>query len=567
MSAAQVIPTVPFISVFDGGSFSNLSQPAGPDIDCLQATIMNQAQYRRFGTHNSAVFNFVVDTDASGGELAGVRWYELRQTSDGQPWTIYQEGTYVSPVGGKNAFNASMAMNGNGDIGMAYSTVSTSESIGVYYTGRLAGDPLNVMTSGESLIAQSTGNNPNLRYADYSQLSVDPADDASFWHITEYFNPNRRDVAANFSLAPPPPDDIGVTSIDTPNNGILTNAESITVTINNFGNNDITNPAVQYTIDGGTAVVESFSGTITAGTSESYTFTTTADLSATGTYSIAAKTNLAGDTNPNNDETIKMVTNGVIYCMPTALLGCNLDGIKQFILGTISADDGGNGCNTEPASSPTGYADRTDLSTDLDNQSGTNEYILQAQHNWTAGANVEALSVWIDFDDSGTFEVSERLISGEFFNSFGELEDFTLTIPVNSPLGTHRLRAKAIDTSAGGNVLDPCLDSDYGEVQDYTVNITGVLGLEDLAISQAELVVLSLDNNQFDISLVTSFDETASITVFNMLGQKLAFNNLRKEGDRYNYQLDMSYATAGIYLIKIGDQASNTYKTAKIIVR
>ena len=567
MSSAQVIPTVPFISVFDGGGFSNLSQPAGPDIDCLQATIMNQAQYRRFGTHNSAVFNFVIDTDAGGGELAGVRWYELRQTADGQPWTIYQEGTYVSPAGGKNAFNASMAMNGNGDIGMAYSTVSTSESIGVYYTGRLAGDPLNVMTSGESLIAQSTGNNPNLRYADYSQLSVDPADDASFWHITEYFNPNRRDVAANFSLAPPPPDDIGVTSIDAPNSGILTNAESITVTINNFGNNDITNPPVQYTIDGGTAVVESFSGTITAGTSESYTFTATADLSATGTYSIAAKTNLAGDTNPNNDETTKMVTNGVQYCMPTALLGCNLDGIKQFVLGSISADDGGIGCNTEPASSPTGYADRTNLSTDLDNQAGSNEYTLQARHNWPDGANVEALSVWIDFDDSGTFEASERLISGDFFTSFDVLEDFILTIPVNSPLGTHRLRAKAIDTSAGGDILDPCLDSDYGEVQDYTVNITGVLGLEDLAISQAELVVLTLDNNQFDISLVTSFDETASITIFNMLGQKLAFNNLRKEGDRYSYQLDMSYATTGIYLIKMGDQASNTYKTAKIIVK
>jgi hypothetical protein len=52
-----------------------------------------------------------------------------------------------------------------------------------------------------------------------------------------------------------------------------------------------------------------------------------------------------------------------------------------------------------------------------------------------------------------------------------------------------------------------------------------------------------------------------------MLGQKLAFNNLEKQGDRYNYQLDMSYATAGIYLVKIGDQATNSYQTAKIIVK
>ena len=79
--------------------------------------------------------------------------------------------------------------------------------------------------------------------------------------------------------------------------------------------------------------------------------------------------------------------------------------------------------------------------------------------------------------------------------------------------------------------------------------------------------MISLPNNQFDISLVTSFDEIASISIYNMLGQKLAFNNLEKQGDRYNYQLDMSYATAGIYLIKMGDQASKTYKTARIIVK
>lgn len=52
-----------------------------------------------------------------------------------------------------------------------------------------------------------------------------------------------------------------------------------------------------------------------------------------------------------------------------------------------------------------------------------------------------------------------------------------------------------------------------------------------------------------------------------MLGQKLAFNFLEKQGDRYSYKLDMSYAAAGIYLVKIGDPTSKTYKKAKIIVK
>lgn len=199
ISSATQLNTAAFTGVFDGGSFSNLSQPSGPDIDCMQATIMNQAQFRQFPTHNSAVFNFVVDAIGAG-ELAAIRWYELRQDDSSSPWEIYQEGTYTSPVGGKHAFAGSMAMDAQGNIGMGYSTVSTSESIAIQYTGRLASDPLNVMTVDETLIAQGSGNNTSLRYADYIHLTVDPVDEKTFWHISEYFNSNRRDVVGVFKL-------------------------------------------------------------------------------------------------------------------------------------------------------------------------------------------------------------------------------------------------------------------------------------------------------------------------------------------------------------------------------
>ena len=109
VSSPQEIPTTPFIGVFDNGSFSNLRQPGSGrpiNVDALQATIMNQAQFRKFATHNSAVFNFVVDTDATSGELAGVRWYEFRQSGDNQPWSLHQEGTYTA-ANGKHAWNAS----------------------------------------------------------------------------------------------------------------------------------------------------------------------------------------------------------------------------------------------------------------------------------------------------------------------------------------------------------------------------------------------------------------------------------------------------------------------------
>ena len=107
----------------------------------------------------------------------------------------------------------------------------------------------------------------------------------------------------------------------------------------------------------------------------------------------------------------------------------------------------------------------------------------------------------------------------------------------------------------------------YGTTHDYTVNIDGTLGISDFATDASELIVESLPNNQFNISLITDYDERAAIAVYNVLGQTLAYNNIDKEGDRFKYELDMSYAPTGIYIIKMGDIYGNSYKTARIIVK
>ena len=213
VSAATEFAATPFIGVFDNGSFSNLTQPGNGRpirIDALQATVMNQAQFRKFGTHNSALFNFVVDTDASSGERAGVRWYEFRQSGDNQPWSLYQEGTYTAPDG-RHAWNASLAMDGQGNIGMGYTSMSgpsTSSTVyvGSYFTGRGSGDPLGTMTAMEEVIAAGDAKIPGTRYGDYSKMDVDPSDDATFWFINEYMNNGRKGVVGAFQIQVGPPD-------------------------------------------------------------------------------------------------------------------------------------------------------------------------------------------------------------------------------------------------------------------------------------------------------------------------------------------------------------------------
>ncbi|MBQ4818444.1 T9SS type A sorting domain-containing protein [Aquimarina sp. MMG016] len=211
ISQPQEIITTPFDSVFDNGSFQNLDEPGnGPDIDALQATMMYMTNYRRFGTHNSMVLNFVVDLDGTD-SLAGIRWYELRQTADGQPWTIYQEGTYVQPDG-LSAFCGSIAQDAQGNIGLAYTIVSSTVFTSLRYTGRLASDALGTMTLAEQVSSNgdAQNNRGDGRYGDYGQMTIDPLDDMTFWHISEYMkgpSPNvRRSHVVAFKLQPDTPD-------------------------------------------------------------------------------------------------------------------------------------------------------------------------------------------------------------------------------------------------------------------------------------------------------------------------------------------------------------------------
>lgn len=314
ISAPAIINTTPFISVFDGGSFNNVPQPIGPDQDVLQATIMNQAQYRRFPGYNSAIFNFVVDTDGSGAELAGIRWFELRQDTDSDPWIIYQEGTYISPNNNKHAFSGSMVMDGQGNIGMGYTTVSSSERIAINFTGRYASDPLGQMTIEETLIAQSLSNNPSNRLADYVQLSLDPVNDKTFWHIAEYFiNGQRTDVVGVFQIASDFGNDVGVVSIDEPIDGTLSETETVTVTVFNYGENEQTNIPVSFQVNGGSVVSEVMPGPLATGIEMQYTFSTAADMGIVGSvYEITAYTDLTNDEYQLNDT----MTKSVVYLAP-----------------------------------------------------------------------------------------------------------------------------------------------------------------------------------------------------------------------------------------------------------
>ena len=152
-------------------------------LDAIADRAMYRAQYRNFGAYQTIVMNHTVD--ASGADLAGIRWYELRNTGNAG-WMINQQSTFAPDS--TNRWMGSIAMNSNGDIGLGYSASSASIYPAIRYTGRLAADAPGSMTQGEGTLIAGTGAQTSSysRWGDYSSLSVDPSDDCTFWYTSEY---------------------------------------------------------------------------------------------------------------------------------------------------------------------------------------------------------------------------------------------------------------------------------------------------------------------------------------------------------------------------------------------
>ena len=187
------LPTAPFDSIFPCAPTSRdcLPQPGIPVNDPRDLDILSYRQrptfrlaYRNFKTYETMVTNQSVEALPG---VAGVRWYEIRRV--GSTYSLYQQATFA-PVDGVHRWMGSIAMDKNGDIGLGYSVVNgTSVYPGIRYTGRLAGDPLGQMTLGEGTIMNGTGvqTTTNSRWGDYTDMTVDPVDDCTFWYVNEYY--------------------------------------------------------------------------------------------------------------------------------------------------------------------------------------------------------------------------------------------------------------------------------------------------------------------------------------------------------------------------------------------
>ncbi len=198
----------------------------------------------------------------------------------------------------------------------------------------LAFDPITEMVAQGPVPATTTlsvtGNLPIGTFSGITRLRVvlvETTVGTSVQPCGSYFYGETQDFSVN--ILAPQPNDLGVVAVLSPNDACgLSASESITVRITNFGTATQSNFPVSYSVNGGAAVTEIFSGSIDFGMSANHTFAATANMSTSGAYSIKGYSGLTGDATASNDTTIR-----VIYNIPV-ISGATLPYNENFENGT-----------------------------------------------------------------------------------------------------------------------------------------------------------------------------------------------------------------------------------------
>ncbi len=164
-------------------SFSCIPQPSGTTpLDPLREVVMHRLQYRNFRRHQTLVGSFATNLSVDPALRAGVRWFELRNTGAG--WYLHQEGTWSPDT--THRWMPGVAMDGHGNIAAAYSVSSGSLFPSLRYSGRTVGAAAGTFDQAEASFFAGSSSQSGVRWGDYAALSVDPADECTFWFTSEY---------------------------------------------------------------------------------------------------------------------------------------------------------------------------------------------------------------------------------------------------------------------------------------------------------------------------------------------------------------------------------------------
>jgi hypothetical protein len=387
--------------------------------------------------------------------------------------------------------------------------------------------------------------------------------------------------------------DLSVISIDSPvGTAEYTDSELVTITIQNAGSDSISNFDLSVQVDSGDTITETYSGTLSPGESDQFTFGQSFDLSSVGNHEITVTALLDGDESSSNDSiSVTIYTTGTADCpdeydLPVVWRD-NFECYEAFAIEniqgwTIIDNDGGQtwGANdvdfTNESYIGAGIIWNNDQAQSTGGDiTGYNSYEgNQGLYFMASGAN------------STTYPNDDWMISPEF--TIDGVSSTQLTFWAKSLTDQYGLDRFQI---AIGSTTDPadftvisagdyeeaptdwtqyqydlsayegqtirvgihCVSNDSFVLQMDAFKVEGTLGLDDYAANN-----INYFYNQLTRELeITSTEIIKNIQIVNLLGQTIITDNIND----LTYKINLANLSSSIYVVNVeGISGMKTFK-------
>lgn len=277
-------------------------------------------------------------------------------------------------------------------------------------------------------------------------------------------------------------------------------------------------------------------GVLIGSTTTATTFAVTG-LTASTAYAFNVRAKDAAGNISANSNTVSVTTlpvTTVTYCTASANSTAD-ERIGRVQLGTIRNQSTGT----------TGYENFTAISTNL--VRGTANTITITP-SWTSAVYSEGYRVYIDYNKDGDFTDAGESVFSRARTTVTPVSG-SFTVPTAAALGATRMR---VIMRYNATPTTPCGTFDFGQVEDYTVNITSTARV-DVSNSQ---ISFNLYPNPVkgDVLNIVNLEADSSFRIFNMMGQELG------KGKIENESIYIGSLSTGTYLIEVSNVNGVTSK-------
>ena len=554
---------------------------------------------------------------------SGVDWWQVNPSS----LTVLQFNRIADASSNIWYYYPSLDVNANNDLLIGYSSSSSTTYAGAQYALRLSTDAQNTVetpvqfVNGLAGYYKTYGGGRN-RWGDYSGTAFDPVD-GSFWTFQEWANTGNNwgtqiaHVPASAASTCNAPGSLTTTSITNTSAtfgwGAVSGATGYNVqyrvvgtstwstgnvTANSYHATGLTagtnyewqvqtvcsgtstsafTASTNFTTTGGCAVPSGLTSSAITTTSATVSwaavtgatgynlqykvstagsFTTISNISGTSynltgltaatTYQFQVQAICSGGNSAYSSVSTFTTSSGAItYCASTG--NTTYEYINKVVLGSISNTSGNNG----------GYGDYTALSTSL-NAGST--YTITLTPGFRSTKYAEYWTVYIDYNQDGTLNGSGETVLKVASKRTGSASG-SFKVPTTAKSGSTRLR---IQMNYGGYSTNPCATLTYGEVEDYTVNISGgasplyvagdTPGLQNEIISNTLSVIPNPLSGRGNATAVYSLAKTGNtmLKVVDLEGRSLYSVDLGlQSAGQHNYLLSnvTNRLSSGYYVV------------------